>query len=99
MSMKKIVFIPNTEKQIISVLQEVRLQRATTIKYNDNVNWQQLSSRLRRLVENKDYLIVGSNRNYNIGLVQLGKDVHLDLEPNGFKTKATFEKIRKDRIF
>jgi hypothetical protein len=97
--MKKIVFIPNSEKQILNILNDIKLQRGIAIKCNDKTNWQQLSSRLSRLVENKALLIVGTNRNYNMGLIQLGKDVHLNLEPNGYKTKAIFEKIRKDKIF
>jgi predicted transcriptional regulator len=97
--MKKTVFIPNSEKQILSILQEVKLQRGTTIKCNNEINWQQLSSRLSKLVDNKDILVVGSNRHNNLGLIQLGKDVRLNLEPNGFKTKAVFEKIRKNKIF
>jgi hypothetical protein len=97
--MKKIVFIPNSEKQILNILQEVKLQRGTTFKINDSKEWKEIGIKFGKIIGNPNILIVGTNRNQNLGLIQMGKDVHLDLEPNGYKTKAIFEKIRKNRIF
>lgn len=97
--MKKTVFIPNSEKQILSILQEVKLQRGTTIKIEDSREWKRIGIKFGKLIGNSDILVVGTNRNQNLGLIQMGKDVHLNLEPNGYKTKAVFEKIRKNKIF
>jgi hypothetical protein len=97
--MKKIVFIPNSEKQILNILQEVRLQRGTTIKIDDSQEWKRIGIKFGKLIGNSDILVVGTNRNQNLGLIQMGKDVHLDLEQSGLRTKAIFEKIRKNKIF
>jgi len=97
--MKKIVLIGNSEKQILNILQEVRLQRGTTFKIDDSKEWKEIGIKFGKLIGNTDILVVGTNRNQNLGLIQLGKDVHLNIESNGFKTKAIFEKIRKNKIF
>lgn len=84
---------------MINILQEVKLQRGTTIKIDDSKEWKEIGIKFGKLIGNTDILVVGTNRNQNLGLIQMGKDVHLDLESNSFKTKAIFEKIRKNKIF